>query len=249
MRVLPVIDLLGGQVVRGVAGERQHYRPIRSRLAADATPAAAGAALARLGLRAVYVADLDAIGGAPPNEAAYRELAAQGLRLLVDAGLTDVARAVWLQRLLEVHQAVDGIVAALETLPGPHLLSELLDAIGPEQLVFSLDLKAGRPLGGPAQWQEWSARRIATAALDVGVRRLIVLDLAQVGMGHGVSTLGLCRELRSADPDLEIITGGGVRSSDDLRELAESGVSTALVASAIHDGRIGPEELAPFLES
>src|SRR5437660_464634 len=32
MRVLPVLDLLGGQVVRGVGGQRHQYRPVVSRL-------------------------------------------------------------------------------------------------------------------------------------------------------------------------------------------------------------------------
>ena len=33
MEVIPVIDLLGGQVVRGVAGRRDEYRPIVSQIA------------------------------------------------------------------------------------------------------------------------------------------------------------------------------------------------------------------------
>lgn len=64
MHILPVIDLLDGQVVRAVAGERARYRPVRSRLAGDADPVAVAAALLELApFAAVYVADLDAIAG------------------------------------------------------------------------------------------------------------------------------------------------------------------------------------------
>ena len=62
MRVIPVIDLMGGHVVRGVAGERSRYRPVVSLLAQDAAPRSVAQAFAqRLGAREVYVADLDAI--------------------------------------------------------------------------------------------------------------------------------------------------------------------------------------------
>jgi phosphoribosylformimino-5-aminoimidazole carboxamide ribotide isomerase len=71
---------------------------------------------------------------------------------------------------------------------------------------------------------------------------MIVLDLAQVGMGQGVGTLPLCRELRCLDADLQIIGGGGVRSLADLRSLSAAGASAALVASALHDGRLMPAE-------
>jgi phosphoribosylformimino-5-aminoimidazole carboxamide ribotide isomerase len=71
---------------------------------------------------------------------------------------------------------------------------------------------------------------------------MIVLDLAQVGMGQGVGTEPLCRALRSLAPELEIIAGGGVRSLADLRSLAAAGCNAALVASALHDGRLTPQD-------
>ena len=38
MKILPVIDLMGGQVVRGVAGRRDQYRPVVSRLTPSSAP-------------------------------------------------------------------------------------------------------------------------------------------------------------------------------------------------------------------
>jgi phosphoribosylformimino-5-aminoimidazole carboxamide ribotide isomerase len=78
----------------------------------------------------------------------------------------------------------------------------------------------------------------------VGVRRILVLDLAKVGMGRGAGTEPLCRELRSLDRDLEIIAGGGVRSLADLRSLRAAGCNAALVASALHDGRLNAADCA-----
>jgi len=38
MRVIPVIDLKGGVAVHAVRGERERYRPVRSRIAAGSDP-------------------------------------------------------------------------------------------------------------------------------------------------------------------------------------------------------------------
>jgi phosphoribosylformimino-5-aminoimidazole carboxamide ribotide isomerase len=67
---------------------------------------------------------------------------------------------------------------------------------------------------------------------------MIVLDLAQVGMGQGVGTQCLCRTLRCLAPELQIVAGGGVRGPDDLDSLERAGCDAALVASALHDGRL-----------
>src|SRR4051812_37040878 len=114
MRIVGVIDLMGGVVVRGVAGRREEYRPVESLLCASAEPpAVARAFVERLGLRDLYLADLDAIAGAEPAWAAYGALAGLGARLWVDAGVRDPAHG---RRLGQ--QGVD-VVAGLETVSGP----------------------------------------------------------------------------------------------------------------------------------
>jgi phosphoribosylformimino-5-aminoimidazole carboxamide ribotide isomerase len=75
---------------------------------------------------------------------------------------------------------------------------------------------------------------------------MIVLDLAQVGVDAGISTLELCRHLHDTHPSVEIISGGGVRHVDDLTQLASAGCDAALVASALHDGRLTTDDIARF---
>ncbi len=71
---------------------------------------------------------------------------------------------------------------------------------------------------------------------------MIVLDLTRVGLGQGAGSESLCRHLRALASDVEIISGGGVRSLADLRSLAAAGCDAALVASALHDGRLRVED-------
>jgi phosphoribosylformimino-5-aminoimidazole carboxamide ribotide isomerase len=239
VRIVPVIDLMGGRVVRGVGGRRHEYQPIRSVLTDRTDPASLARAFVVLGLPQAYVADLDAIAGAEPDWQAYGRMAECGSELWIDAGLADGEHARRMASFAVAGAPLSGIVAGLESLPSAAVLAEILQAVGPARLIFSLDLKRGEPIVRAPQWQGSSAAQVASAAIDLGVRRLIVLDLAGVGMGQGVSTLALCRELRDANPDLEIIAGGGVRGVHDVRALQAAGCSAALVASALHDGRIG----------
>ena len=67
-RVIPVIDLKGGMAVHAVGGRRDQYRPLRSVWQASASPIALAAALRDdLGIDRLYLADLDAIEGRPPD--------------------------------------------------------------------------------------------------------------------------------------------------------------------------------------
>ena len=88
MRVIPVIDLMGGQVVRGVAGRRSEYRPVESRIAGDARPATVARAFVdEFGFEAAYVADLDAIvHGRYSSGIAWREIAGVGLEAVARCG-------------------------------------------------------------------------------------------------------------------------------------------------------------------
>jgi phosphoribosylformimino-5-aminoimidazole carboxamide ribotide isomerase len=174
----------------------------------------------------------------------YAELLALGVDLWVDAGLIDAAQAGALANFESAGRSLGGIVAGLESLSGPQALFEMCAAVGPQRLIFSLDMKQGVPLTGAPRWPGLSAEQIAAIALRAGVRRLIVLDLAQVGMGAGVGTEPLCRTLRCLAPGAEIIAGGGVRGPADLDSLARAGCDAALVASALHDGRLSPRNCA-----
>ena len=244
MRIVPVLDLLNGKVVRGVAGNRAAYAPIQSQLCTGASPASVAGAFASLHFKECYVADLDAIAGSAPDVDNYRAIVAAGLdRLWVDAGIREAFQALALDQWGSGQQRLHRIIIGSESLDSPHHLTELVNHLGPERLVFSLDLQAGRPLLFADEWRSAPAIQIVKNVLRLGVRRLIVLDLASVGVSAGISTEGLCREIRQADADVELIAGGGVRGIDDLRRLEDCGCDAALVASAIHDGKISADQL------
>jgi phosphoribosylformimino-5-aminoimidazole carboxamide ribotide isomerase len=237
MRILPVLDLLGGQVVRGVAGRRQEYRPVVSRLTRSSRPLDVARAFRdHFGLTELYVADLDAIAGNEPAWPTFTALREEGFRLWVDAGVRESPAG------RELMECGLGVVAGLETLAGPAVLAELVRDLG-DRLVFSLDLRGSVPLGKTDVWQGADAWSIAAQAVALGVRRLLVLDLARVGVNTGTGTDELCERLVVSYPEVEVWAGGGVRGPEDLLRLRGRGVRAVLVASALHDGALTRADL------
>jgi HisA/HisF family protein len=239
MQVLPVIDLLGGVVVRGIAGQRSEYRPLQSKLTTSVQPLDVARAMrATFGFTDFYLADLDAIVDRQPNWDCYQALLNDGFRLLVDAGVRDVALSLELRRI-----GVEPIIG-LESCPSPGLLAEIIRA-NQGQVTFSLDLKNGQPLlsSDSAGWSDVPAEIIRQAVAS-GVSRVIVLDLADVGTSSGGQTGALCQSVRTEFPHLILTCGGGVRGIDDLQKCKSWGASCVLVASALHDDRLTIADLS-----
>lgn len=238
-QVVPVLDVRGGRAVHAVGGERAGYRPVRSILAAGDDPRELARAFrASPGLSSLYLADLDAIAGRPPDLPLYRDLAT-GAGLWVDAG-------VRVARDLAPLMAIDGVnvVAGLETAAGPGAIAAMLDVAGPDRLIVSLDLRDGRPVTpSPDPWGGADAAEIAARLIAIGVRRLILLDLARVGRGAGVGTADLMDRIVHEHPGVIVVVGGGVAGEVDVVELRRRGASAVLVGSALHDGRIDRQAL------
>jgi phosphoribosylformimino-5-aminoimidazole carboxamide ribotide isomerase len=232
VQVIPVIDLMHGQVVRGVRGERHAYRPIVSRLADGSAPCDIARALRIAappppGREALlYVADLDALQGWPAQAPVLLELlqAQPDLGLWLDAGFTGPASARALLASLGPAAARVRPVYGSESLASAAALDEL--AADP-LAILSLDSRLERPLDPSGSWQRPEA----------WPRTVIVMTLDRVGAGSGPD-LGAFARLRGLAPDRAWIGAGGVRDAADLRAAAAAGAAGWLVASALHDGTL-----------
>ncbi len=240
--MIPVLDVKNGQAVHAVAGDRAHYRPLQSVLHPTADPIALARAYRdRLDLPAIYVADLDGIERGEPDLALVRALHDLGLELWIDAGLEDETQ---LGPMLDLDRAT--IVVGLETVRGHRAVQAIVDRAGPDRVVASVDLFEGRSrCAAGADWAAADPERLCTALIAIGVRQLLLLDLARVGTGRGTGTNKLLTRLadRHAGLDLRLSVGGGIAGMDDVRSAQRSGAAAVLVGSALHDGRIDRRQL------
>lgn len=240
MRVLGVLDLLDGRAVHARAGAREHYEPVRA-VAGGAIDSADAVAIARayrdrLGLTEVYAADLDAIMGRVPQDEVVAALAAIG-PLWLDAGVSSLDRA---RQMLAL--GVERVIVGLETLESWSALHAISTGVGAERVAFSLDLRHGEPLTRMTP-PSGDAAAVAAKAVAAGVHSIILIDVARVGTGAGLD-LELIARVRRAAPDALLLAGGGVRGFDDVERLAAAGCDGVLVATALHDGRIGAADVA-----
>lgn len=240
MKIIPVIDLSGGTCVHAVRGERDGYQPVQSVLTKSTKPLE----LAQAMLNAVpapspiYIADLDAIQRGKPDPCVYRQFLKNGMEIIVDAGLTDLETAESTFGSFAIYEQPISLVAGLESLCGPECLFALLARFGPEKLIFSLDLYQGEPLGEKASWGFSCAFEIAKTVHQMGIERMIILDLSKIGTGSGIPTLDLCQKIRTELNPTELIIGGGIESASDLEKAEQAGANVALVATALHRGTI-----------
>lgn len=248
INVIPVIDLLHGKVVHGKAGQRAAYQPIQSVLADSAEPIEICQALQQhFGFTDLYVADLNAIAGGDANVMEIAQLLNTEINVWLDAGTATLTALEKLSCQIPLDMLAH-VIVALECCPKPQDLEEVFEVVGPSRAVFSLDLQGGQlivPDTGmdTSRWRQMDAIGVASKAVEIGFRKMIVLDVAAVGGGQGVWTLSLTKNLAGKFPNLEIISGGGVGSVQDLKSLATAGCQHALVASALHDGRINAVHL------
>jgi phosphoribosylformimino-5-aminoimidazole carboxamide ribotide isomerase len=241
MRVIGVLDLLAGRAVHARAGQRNSYQLVRT-VAGTAIAPGDAVALARiylqqLGVTELYAADLDGIlRRSRQQDPVVAAVSALGAPLWLDAGVRSLADA---RHALELAAAV--VVVALETLPSYTILADICAALGGERVAFSLDLRDGEPIVASTVLRE-PPHVVAERAAQAGAGAIIVIDLARVGLGAGLD-LPLISRVREAAPGVTLIAGGGIAGPEDLARLSDAGCDGALIATALHDGRIAADDV------
>jgi len=243
MKIIPVIDVLNGIAVHGIRGERRHYQPLKSLLCKSADPLEIAAAFESLGFSSLYLADLDAILGKSANFCVYGKIMTTScLDLMVDAGISDITKA---KNVFKTN--VSKIVIGSETLKSLDFVSQAVSTFGEDRVVVSIDQKAGKVLSASEAIALMDAVSVAQKLASLSVRQLILLDLDRVGTEHGINRTVLRNILETTG--VEVLVGGGIRSLQELEELRTLGISGALVATVLHNGKLAVDELksASFL--
>jgi phosphoribosylformimino-5-aminoimidazole carboxamide ribotide isomerase len=172
----------------------------------------------------------------------YAAIGQHGLQLWLDAAVTDPARVMALTSWTGAGSPVQPILG-LETLRSVDLLAEVLQAVGPQRLVVSLDMITGRVWTHVPQWQDAQPLAVATELLRIGVQRLILLDVSRVGSGGGTGTAELLRDLREIDAGVQILCGGGIARWDQIETLGRAGCHGVLIATAFHTGQLDASDV------
>ncbi|MEM5368545.1 HisA/HisF-related TIM barrel protein [Paraburkholderia azotifigens] len=247
MQVIPVLDLLDGHAVRAIRGDRENYRPIQSSLCATSSPLdVARALVAATSADTLYVADLGAIMSRGADPSTLAELGSsfaarlgaspdrpRPFEIWLDAGFADFpSMRAHLERIassVNTNSARIVPVFGSESLRSPDALHEA-EAAGYAP-ILSLDHRHGQLIAAPALVD-------ALRSPDSWPSRVIVMTLDQVGADAGPD-LDTFNRLHAQAAQRMTIGAGGIRHRDDLDAAARSGAHAWLVASALHDGKLG----------
>ncbi|MDZ4792160.1 MAG: HisA/HisF-related TIM barrel protein [Hyphomicrobiales bacterium] len=223
MRIIPVIDLKAGQVVRAAGGDRHKYQPWRSPICPNAEPLEAVAGFLRLHpFPTFYIADLDAIEGLPSQRDLLTSINHYypDIKIWMDSGLTARKVAMNWRKRPWLHHVL-----------GTESMREE-DMHGLKSHILSLDFKKGR-IVGPFDLQ---------FNITLWPEDVILMNLDDVGSQNGPNST-LLEFTRPKSPDTRLYAAGGIRNTADLVELKNLGINGALVATALHEGAIGAAQL------
>jgi phosphoribosylformimino-5-aminoimidazole carboxamide ribotide isomerase len=237
LKIIPVIDVLNGIAVHAIRGERRHYHPLISVLCSSVDPVELALTFDSLGFGTLYLADLDAISERSTNYALYQQIRTRTkIDFMVDAGVAEITKA---EKLLRA--GVSKIVIGTETLRSLDFVNQAVKSFGENRVVVSIDLKRGEVMSISENMKSMNLIPLAQKLEKIGVSQIILLDLDRVGTEQGTNLKVLKGVLKTTKA--KVLVGGGIRSLQDLEELRNLGVFGALVATALHNGKLKVGEL------
>ena len=226
MHIIPVIDLQDGRVVAARHGQRHLYQPLATPLCAEPElQAVTRAYLSVFPFRTFYLADLNAITGNGDNHNLIAQMLETwpGINLWLDSGL---------QPFVTHDPATSGRVHPVLGTETGITIQQVEHYTHNSDCILSLDYAQGQLLGDPDLLRH----------PDLLPQRVISMCLDRVG-SHGGPDLERLRTLREQLPGKQLYAAGGVRNVEDLHLLAANGSHGALLASALHDGTLGAQQV------
>ena len=228
MRCIFVLDILNGAVVHALRGERRSYRPITEFSSIVSTSEPLGV-LRELCPREIYVADLNLITGKGDNLAAIGEISRIS-KTMADIGIS---------LLTDLDRLPPAVSPVLGTETASFSIIEEAAARSIQRggrAVVSIDMKKGRLLASDPGLAGREPIDFLKSLNRLDLEGVILLDLERVGASTGLDTVFLKAAAEASRHPL--ILGGGIGGEEDLETLEDMGFAGALVATAVHNGRI-----------
>ena len=225
LRVIFVLDIMDGQVVHAVKGEREKYGPIHnfSKVCETSDPLEI---IDELVPSEVYIADLDRLGNRGNNDEVVKQIGWKS-KTMLDLGATSM------DDVHLGHELADSIVIGTET--ATHNLLESATVFYPRSINMSIDIKGGQILT-PEPAFKLPPIELIQMLNSYDINDLIILELSKVGTSSGINTEFLEQIVDHSDHN--ILLGGGVKDKDDISLLKDVGLEGVLVATAVHNGAL-----------
>jgi phosphoribosylformimino-5-aminoimidazole carboxamide ribotide isomerase len=223
--IIPVIDILDEIVVHAVAGQRDQYQPLVSRLTTSTNLFNVHQALIPDEKNhPCYIADLNGIKDGVSCESTCQFIQSTRKSLWIDSGIRTIGDCAWIEPFHHV-----AVVLGTETLDSIDTAIESLKRLGTQRAILSIDCFKRLDDSVISSWLDrWQS---------AGGQHVIWLDIAAIGREGAAPSIDFCDWFQRY-PQLSHYPGGGVRDRSDVDRCLASGATGVLVATALHNGSI-----------
>ncbi|MFO0754234.1 MAG: 1-(5-phosphoribosyl)-5-[(5-phosphoribosylamino)methylideneamino]imidazole-4-carboxamide isomerase [Thermodesulfovibrionales bacterium] len=232
MRIIPAIDLKGGQCVRLLQGKEEEKTVYSD------DPASTAKKWESCGAGLLHVVDLDgAFTGSQGNIESIRAIRkAVSMEIEVGGGIRDMARIDLLVSL-----GIDRVILGTVAVEKPDLVQEACRK-HPGKVLVGIDAKDGFvAVKGWVEVTRVTARELALSMQGYGAAGIIYTDIAKDGMMSGPN-IEATREMVNA-VEVPVIASGGVSSLADIGRLMQiENLWGAITGKALYSGALDLKE-------
>lgn len=223
-RIVFVTDLLDGRVVHAIKGEREKYRPVEnSKVSNSAEPIEM---ISKIKPKEVYIADLDRLQNTGNNFEVIKKISAL-TKTMVNIGVKENDD---IEKCLSI---ADTVILSSEA--SSFNIMKYASGNYPGKTNITIDIKNGSILTKDEDLKK-EPKELVKLLNDLKIKDIVIIDLSKVGTSAGINK-DLLREIKEIS-NHNILFGGGIRDMNDIDALKEIGISGALVATAVHNGKI-----------
>lgn len=230
MRIIPAVDLMGGQVVRLYRGDPQ----LKTVYSDD--PVAVARQWERDGADMLHLVDLDATLGRGSNLDTIKKIATRSsVPVEVAGGLRSE------QAVLDAADAADRIVIGTMAFRDRQALGRASSRIGQNRTVISVDHVGGKVV--IHGWQSKTDIAMLDAVRDLaydGFSEFLLTDVDRDGTMHGPDLEFLTKACTINGAN--IIASGGISCLEDVRQVGEANASGVILGKALYEGKVGIRE-------
>ena len=225
MQIWPAIDLRGGKCVRLRQGDYAQETVFND------DPVSVAKEFAAAGAKHLHIVDLDgAREGLPVNLPSVQDIVnAVDMECELGGGVRDEQAIIELLGF-----GIDRLVVGTSAIKQPDWFRDTCRKF-PNKLVLGIDARDGMvATDGWLETSSVSALELARQFEGEPIAALVYTDIATDGMMAGPNVRAM-RDMQ-ASLDLPVVASGGVTTLDDVRDLAQAGLSGAIVGRALYEG-------------
>jgi len=230
MKIIPAIDLMNGQVVRLYKGD-----PKQKTIYGD-NPIEIAKKWEQNGADMLHIVDLDATLGIGSNLSVIKKIIANvSTPVEIAGGLRDESI------VMDMAKISDRVVLGTLAFKDKIILKNLLENLGREKIVISVDHKEGEIL--THGWQKGTGIRLVDAIKDflaMGFSEFLLTDVTRDGTLEGpeLKFLEQACQLENAN----VIASGGISNVKDVQDVKDKNSFGVILGKALYENKISIEE-------